>query len=339
MADFFKSAMQEAARLTQAGRVAEATALVQRAMGLSGAADGDAAVIEGECRRVDPAAASDGEIAPGRWIEDSFANTAGVRRYRLYLPERADGLVVMLHGCGQGPEDFATATRMHLCAAAQGLATLYPAQSSEANGASCWNWYEPADQGRDRGECAILAGMTEAVMMAHGLDDRRIYIAGLSAGGAMAATLAAAYPERYVALGVHSGLPAGCAHDLISAMTVMRQGASPPAHGPLPACPTIVFHGDRDTRVNPSNALALIAQARAGAMQGAVEIERGCAPAGLAFSRTCYPQVAGRAEAELWLVHGAGHGWSGGAAEASYTEPRGPDASSEMLRFFLRHAR
>ncbi|NKN33722.1 extracellular catalytic domain type 1 short-chain-length polyhydroxyalkanoate depolymerase [Marichromatium bheemlicum] len=334
MSDSFKSAMQEAARLTQAGRVAEATVLVQRAMGLVG--DDAPRVIEAESQRVERTPTT---AVAGRWIENTFANAAGARRYRLYLPECADGLVVMLHGCGQGPEDFAAGTRMHQYAAAEGLATLYPAQSVEANGASCWNWYEPADQGRDRGECAILAGMTEAVMMAHGLDDRRTYVAGLSAGGAMAATLAAAYPERYVALGVHSGLPAGCAHDLISAMTVMRQGASPPVHGPVSACPSIIFHGDRDTRVSPANALALIAQARAGVMTGSVEIERGRAAAGLAFSRTRYPATGERAEAELWLVHGAGHGWSGGVAGASYTEPRGPDASVEMLRFFLAHAR
>jgi poly(hydroxyalkanoate) depolymerase family esterase len=300
-----------------------------------------------------PAQARDVDLGNGgRFVAGSYSNEAGNRAYKLYIPSGYCGqalpLIVMLHGCTQSPDDFAAGTRMNALAEEHACFVLYPAQAASANASKCWNWFRPGDQRRDRGEPSLIAGITRQVMRDYSVDRRRIYVAGLSAGGAAAAVLGATYPDLYAAVGVHSGLACGAASDLPSAFTAMRQGGDPPAgrrsdggrarrHGQdLRFAPAIVFHGDRDATVHPCNGDQVIAQFRATADLRATS-ERRQVPGGHAYSRTIYADETGRAVHEQWVVHGAGHAWSGGSSAGSYTDPLGPDAAREMLRFFLEH--
>ncbi|MCB4823598.1 extracellular catalytic domain type 1 short-chain-length polyhydroxyalkanoate depolymerase [Roseicella aerolata] len=291
-------------------------------------------------------AAAPGPMPEGaRFVAGSFGAEAGSRAYKLYIPGSHRGgqapLVVMLHGCTQSPDDFAAGTRMNLLAEEHGLLVLYPAQPSSANAQKCWNWFSPGDQRRDQGEPSLIAGMTRQIMREHAVDPRRIYVAGLSAGGAAAAILGQAYPDLYAAVGVHSGLACGAARDLPSAFAAMRQGApgTPLRTGDAQqVIPTIVFHADRDTTVHPRNGDQVITQSGAAAAIGLrTEMQRGRVAGGHAYSRTLHADAEGRTVLEQWLIHGGGHAWAGGSPAGSYTDPRGPDASREMLRFFLEH--
>jgi poly(hydroxyalkanoate) depolymerase family esterase len=283
-----------------------------------------------------PIAVPDG----ARFEEHAFANHAGSRAYKLYVPsgynEQPVPLVVMLHGCTQSPDDFAAGTRMNDLAEEGTFLAAYPAQAQSANISKCWNWFSPADQQRDQGEPSILAGITRQVMRDFRVEPGRVYIAGLSAGGAAAAILGATYPDLYAAIGVHSGLACGAARDVASAFAAMRQGQSEVARGNRAphAVPTIVFHGDRDTTVNPINGDQVIAQSKATA-QLRTTVTTGESPGGLHFTRTVQTDVNGTSILEHWVLNGAGHAWSGGSSAGSYTEPRGPNASREMMRFFL----
>jgi poly(hydroxyalkanoate) depolymerase family esterase len=271
---------------------------------------------------------------PGQFLSGSFTGDAGTRNYRLYVPSRpASGprpLVVMLHGCKQDPVDFAAGTTMNLLAEESGCLVLYPEQTGSANHSHCWNWFEAAHQGRGQGEPALIAGMTQEVLREHGGDAGRVYVAGLSAGGAMAAVMAAAYPELYAAAGVHSGLAVGSAHDLMSALNAMKGAGGKKRKGAAGARPVIVFHGDRDAIVHPSNGHSVYQQFTQGVSVREVE-ERAEGGA----TRTMALDADGQVVAEHWTMHGAGHAWSGGSAAGSYAEPSGPNASAEMLRFFL----
>jgi poly(hydroxyalkanoate) depolymerase family esterase len=248
---------------------------------------------------------------------------------------------VMLHGCTQSPDDFAAGTRMNTLAEEHGLLVVYPGQTQSANAQKCWNWFSPDDQQRELGEPALIAGITRQVMRDHAVDPRRVYVAGLSAGGAAAAIMGQAYPDLYAAIGVHSGLACGAARDIPSAFAAMRQGAATPHqvdHADGRVVPTIVFHADRDGTVNPRNGDQVIAQAKAAAAAGLqARTERGQVPGGHAYSRTLHAAADSQPVLEQWVVHGGGHAWSGGSTAGSYTDPRGPDASREMLRFFLDH--
>jgi poly(hydroxyalkanoate) depolymerase family esterase len=277
-----------------------------------------------------------------RFEEHTYANEAGCRRYKLFVPSRYCGdplpMIVMLHGCKQSPDDFAAGTRMNELAEEQGLLVAYPGQPSSANSLRCWNWFSAEDQLRDKGEPSLIAGITRQIMRELAVDPTRVYIAGLSAGGAAAAIMGSAYPDLYAAIGVHSGLACGAAKDLISAFSAMRQGGSLPlpeaARRPLP---TIVFHGDRDNTVSPLNGDQIIAQSKAG-MPLRLTTSRGQSVGGISYTCTRQADENGRTILEQWVLHGAGHAWSGGSPAGSYTDPRGPDASREMLRFFLENS-
>ena len=268
---------------------------------------------------------------PGtRFEAGRFSNGAGARPYRLFLPSQPPrGLVVMLHGCTQSPEDFAIGTGMNARAEARGLAVLYPGQERGANGQSCWNWFSPADQGREAGEPAILAGMTRQVAAAHGIEGGHVFVAGLSAGGAMAVILGRTHPELFAAIGVHSGLPYGSARDVASAFAAMSQGGGA---GVPEAKRTIVFHGGADHTVNPVNADRIAAEAAGPSSAG---IEDDLVRGGRKVHRRTTRDAAGRVLVEDWRIAGLGHAWSGGQPGGSYTDPAGPDASAEMLAFFL----
>jgi len=301
-------------------------------------------------RAAPPASAPEGAV----FLSRSFACEAGSRDYKVYVPSHIadrppaeDGekppLIVMLHGCAQTPDDFAAGTGMNLLAEEHGFIVAYPRQSTSANQTACWNWFNPGDQMRDAGEPSIIAGMTRSLIADFGIDAERVYVAGLSAGGAMAAIMSATYPELYDATGIHSGLAHGAASDLLSALTAMRGrfGSSAAAaktnrsNGANGGVRTIVFHGGSDQTVHPSNAEAIVAAARAGLKEAAQETQPGRAPGGRAYTRTVIADASGAAHVEYWAIQGLGHAWSGGQPGGSYTDPQGPDASREMLRFFL----
>jgi poly(hydroxyalkanoate) depolymerase family esterase len=273
---------------------------------------------------------------PGKFSDGTFSNDAGARHYKLYVPSSYTGaavpLVVMLHGCTQDPDDFARGTQMNVLAEEMQCLVLYPAQSQQANSSRCWNWFSATDQTRDRGEPSIIAGMTREIMQQYQIDPAQVYVAGLSAGGAMATIMGTLYPDLYAAVGVHSGLPYGSAHDLPSALAAMK-GNIGRSNEKNRTIPIIVFHGDKDTTVHPANGDALIAR---GVPHGAndIVVEPGRVPEGHAYTRTMHQRADGSPHAEQWLIHGAGHAWSGGNARGSYTDGKGPDASREMMRFF-----
>ncbi|MEX8494289.1 PHB depolymerase family esterase [Sphaerotilus sp.] len=273
-----------------------------------------------------------------RFINGRFTHRFGSRDYKLYLPPTAAGqppsprpLLLMLHGCNQTPDDFATGTRMNDAARAGGFLVLYPVQSAFANPHRCWNWFKHNHQQRDRGEAALLADLTQEVAQAHGVDPARVWVAGLSAGGAMAAVLGETYPERFAAVGLHSGVPTGLASDLFTAMSVMKSGpADTPPRAAAPP-PTIVFHGDDDPVVHPANADA--AMQRFDAL-GVRRTQQGRTAQGVAYTCQQIRDGAGHVLAEQWTVRGAGHAWSGGSPQGTYTLPEGPDATAAMVAFF-----
>jgi poly(hydroxyalkanoate) depolymerase family esterase len=246
----------------------------------------------------------------------------------------------MLHGGTQDAATFASATAMNHIAENQTFLVVYPEQAPSANAGRYWNWFAPGHQRRGAGEPSLIAGITGQVTDRYGADADRVYVAGFSAGGAMAAVMAAVYPDLYAAAGVHSGLAYGTAGDLTSAFTAMRQGPSQPARPPARPLPLIVFHGDRDKTVAPANATGLIGHVLTAGGPGVTPTAvttSGKVPGGHAYTRTCYQGPNGATLAERWTIHRGGHAWSGGVPHGSYTDPRGPDASAEFIRFFGQH--
>ncbi len=269
----------------------------------------------------------------------SYSNAAGQRQYRLYVPATASAepmpLIVMLHGCTQNADDFAVGTQMNRLAEQHRCLVAYPVQPQQANPSRCWNWFKPGDQRRESGEPSLIAGITRDIIARHAVDPARVYVAGMSAGGAMAAVMIDQYPELYAAAGVHSGLAARCAHDLPSALAAMKGGGQSSAcRAEAPRRPVIVFHGDADGTVDVRNAARIVRGF--GALTPRSSETRG--PGGGLRDCTVTRLVSSDGvDAELWTIHGAAHAWAGGDARGSYTDPAGPNASAEMLRFFFDH--
>ena len=378
--------MLEATRLTQLGKLAEATALLQRLLRArpgdaqatavdADSVSADSAPQAGQARarfaashefgprtslresvhrlagiaktfgpnvRLTPRPAPDPMPEGASFTVASYSNAAGKRNYKLYIPSTRTSermpLIVMLHGCTQSPDDFAAGTRMNALAEEHGFLVAYPAQPAQANVSQCWNWFKPDDQRRGKGEPSLIAGITQQIISEHSVDPGRVYIAGLSAGGAAAAIMGDAYADLYAAVGVHSGLPSGAARDLRSAFDAMRVGAAITGRSAR-VVPTIVFHGSKDPVVHPRNGEAVAAQMLGSASEMRQTTERGQAAGGHAYSRTIYADPEGAAICEHWSIHEAGHAWAGGSPSGSFTDPNGPDASREMVRFFFTHGR
>ncbi len=376
----FLQSMQDALQLVKSGQVLQATAAIQ--MALQGNAPVatvppvDERIIEGEVLNTSTTPPlTNGLPALQTWLDKwhahfpdtptvktaampipqgaqflakTYSHAQGTRDYKLYVPSHYHGqampLVVMLHGCTQSADDFAAGTQMNALAEEFGVLVAYPNQSQSANLKRCWNWFNPQDQQADQGEPALIAGMTQTIMQDYIVDKQRVYIAGLSAGGAMAAIMAQVYPELYAAVGVHSGLAAGSAHDLMSALNAMRMGSRSQTKATTRQrfVPTIVFHGDQDQTVNQVNAEQVVQQAKA-PLQASnddyfnVDKQQFKPAKGRTYTRTQFKDAQQHTQIEYWLIQGAGHAWAGGNSAGSYTDPQAPNASREMLRFFLEH--
>lgn len=343
-----QSSMAEALRRTRSGDLRGATELIRATFAGNGttrsAEYAETMVVDpaperatSERRRTAPASAT------GSFDNRRHVGPAGAIEYMLYRPVSAIAgmpLVVMLHGCTQSPEDFARGTGMNRLAEELGFLVAYPRQTSSANQQKCWNWFRPGDQVRGRGEPALIAGIAQAVIDTECADATRVYVAGLSAGGAAAAIMADAYPDLFAAVGVHSGLACGAAQDLPGALAAMKRGGGTSRTRRQPAAafvPLITFHGDRDRTVHEANAVELVRIASAAA-PGTVKtsVEAG-ETNGRSFTRALSLDAAGQVLIEQWTIAGGGHAWSGGDPAGSYTDPAGPNASREMLRFFLEH--
>jgi poly(hydroxyalkanoate) depolymerase family esterase len=363
--DQMQAAMAEATRLTRAGRLAEATALIQRTLGGISAPKGrftsadvpneaGVRVVEVTPTVPEPTIQGGTEASPssqpgGKFVDGAYSNTAGTRTYKLYIPRNYTGqavpLIIMLHGCTQNAVDFAAGTRMNMFAEGKTFLVAYPEQVSSANNSKCWNWFQPADQQRGMGEPSLISGITRQIMNSYHVDINRVYVGGMSAGGAMAVIMAVTYPDLYAAVGVHSGLAYRAANDVRSGITAMKRGAGQSVQQLTTVIPLISFHGDRDTIVSSVNADHLLNQwlqatnPEQDRSAHSTKVERGQVAGGRAYTRSIYHNANGQVIAEKWLVHQAGHAWSGGSSDGSFTDPKGPSASTELLRFFAEHSR
>lgn len=308
-------------------------------------------------------AVSASRASGGIFLAGEFTFEGKTYPYRLYVPVLsttpgmlntavasavAMPLLVLLHGCTQNAQDFAAGTAMNTLAETHGCLVLYPQQITSGNAQMCWNWFEPAHQAAGRGETGMIAALTRHILdepadhfVQGGVaDPARVYIAGLSAGGAMAAVVAAQHPSLFAALGVHSGLAAGAAHDMMSAFKAMGRGAAGTAAAALP---TIVFHGTADGTVSPANgdrvahAAVKALQVRGPTLVASQDQQVSNARGGKQARRTVYRDALGTSQVEQWSVAAGPHAWSGGSAAGSYTDPAGPSASAAMLAFFLQH--
>lgn len=299
----------------------------------------------------DPEAKSEAPRRKASFTKHAFAFDGDTYPYRLYVPSApapsaGDAspipLIVLLHGCKQDALDFSKGTAMNALAEEHQAMVLYPEQITSANAMRCWNWFEPGHQKAERGEPAMIAALTQKIVQQHGADPQRVYIAGLSAGGAMAAVVSSQHPDMFAAVGVHSGLAAGAARDVLTAFSAMRSGAKGHA---LPVIPTIVFHGTADKTVHPDNGDHITDAALAALKAAGVKLLKTQSTGGQSGNngergeekteRVVYSTPDGKPYLENWRVDDGPHAWSGGDVAGSYTDPGGPSASAAMLAFFL----
>lgn len=369
MTSRMRTAIGDAMTLLKTANVTAATAVLQRALGAGPAEErerpaagepntvgftaprrrrlGDVLQVLrsglAEANEARPRQAPTTPAADERFVSCTYRGAAGSIAYKLYVPTNRAGremaLVLMLHGCTQNPDDFALGTRMNRLADEFGVIVAWPHQPRSANPQGCWNWFDPRHQQRGAGEPAVLAGLAQELATEFGVDGRRIFAAGLSAGGAMADVLASTYPEVFSAVGIHSGLPHGAASDVMSALGAMKSGAKPswPAKAAgrtSGGSRRIVFHGGADATVHVANGEQILDRVRA-QNPGSAAVTSDSHINGRKVTRTLLDGADDGALAEHWLVHGGAHAWSGGDGGGSFTDASGPDASREMLRFFL----
>lgn len=284
----------------------------------------------------------------GAWSPGIAMGASGARRFRLYRPpgikfgERLP-LLVMLHGCGQDANAFATSTRMNRIAQRERFLVLYPEQDRLANPQGCWNWFDTAS-GRAYGEAALIMQAIDQVCLLHPVDGTRVAIAGLSAGASMAALLVTRHPGRFKALVMHSGIPPGTAHSTLSALGAMhgRRGTLPLAATPLGMAavwpPLLVIHGDADGVVSPHNGRAAV-QAWAAAAGARAGIERSVQRGQRYPMAVTEFKRRGSTVATLVAVSRLAHAWSGGLASKPFSDGQGPDASRMVWSFAARQFR
>ncbi|UOY93349.1 PHB depolymerase family esterase [Ectobacillus sp. JY-23] len=304
-------------------------------------------------------------VIPSVSAAGSFtAKTYNSRTYKIYVPSGYQPgtkvpLVVMLHGCTQNPDDFAAGTQMNAVAEANNFLVIYPQQDSTYNANKCWNWFDPNHQSRGSGEPALIAGMVNQVKSQYTVDDNRVYVTGLSAGGAMSVIMGATYPDIFAAIGVGSGLEYKAATTQTAAFTAMSSGGPNPTQqgqaaytgmgGYKRVVPTIVFHGSSDTTVAPVNGNQILtqwAQTNDLADDGtdnnsisdtAAQTINGQVPNGRSYTQYIYHDKNGMNVMEKYIVTSMGHAWSGGSSAGSYTDTQGPNASTLMWSFFNNH--
>jgi poly(hydroxyalkanoate) depolymerase family esterase len=327
------------------------------------AAAGALALLLAACGGSEPVATRAPQAATGSFEAYSYTNDAGTRTYKLYVPASYTGapapLLVDLHGCGSNADEESRWSRFNELAESYGLLVAYPEQDPDANGGRCWNWFVAEDQERDAGEPSLIAGITQAVMAGWNVDADRVYLAGISAGGAMSDVMAVTYPDLYAAAMIY----AGCEYKggptclgSTGALSGDESGAlSIAAMGPRArAVPAFVIQGDADPLVPPANAELIVGQFLAiadtvddGANGGSVSREpaatsTGTSPEGASYDVDQYRDADGCLLVERWLIAGMGHMWSnaesnGSARDAALTFPTGPDVSTATLEFLLSH--
>ncbi len=296
----------------------------------------------------------------GRWRELRYTGAGGSRSYSVYLPKglrrtTSVPLLVALHGCHQDPISFAASTRLDNLADRHQFVLVLPQQPVVANVQRCWNWYRSEHQTAAAGEPAVLIGIVNRMIAESAdwrIDASRVYAVGLSAGGAMALTVAASLPSMFAAVAVHSAPPFGSARGPNEALAAMRGATSIPAPQTRTALPPlIVFQGGRDAVVSSVNGQRVVEQwvAHYGASTGSLDglrmlpavVKPGSrsgsptAPRGYRVIRWAAP---GRQRVlEWWQIDGLGHAWSGGVGALPFSDARGPRATTEMWRFLSRH--
>jgi poly(hydroxyalkanoate) depolymerase family esterase len=305
-------------------------------------------------------------VAEGRWVSGRASRPSGSRKYKLWIPAAYEPatpspLVMMLHGCRQDPVELAVISGMNAVADLKNFLVVYPEQPMSANLLRCWNWFERKHQSRGSGEPSLLAAVIEEIRSSHNVDIARTYVVGLSAGAAMAVVLAATYPDLFAGVGAIAGLEFGAASSLREGLSAMKNGGPAPnqqgiaafqaMNGGLSArtksrMPLIVFQGTADPYVNPVNAEQLIMQwaktnhcldgdhGNNDVLAAVGELTNGSAAGGYNFQKYTYKDSAGRLLMEKWLIDGLGHAWPGSAVSGDFADPKGPNASQEMWRFF-----
>lgn len=303
-----------------------------------------------------PAAIVELKLSDSTFTWHQIETADGPRRFMLYVPSGHDGkkrapLLVVLHGCTQDPENIARGTRFNQLAEERKMLVAYPEQPQKSNSLKCWNWFDQSHQLRDKGEPALIANITRKVMADYKIDTKRVFIAGVSAGGAMALITSYSYPEIFAAAGIHSGIAYGAATTIADALRAMIAGAQDSSTlGALvtkaiaspKSFPAIVFQGEVDKSVKALNSHQIVSQLGALSAGGLKQLADTAAvtPQGYHYTRRIYGAgKKGKPVVEEWTVAELGHAWSGGSTEGTYTDPKGPDAGREMIRFFMEHPR
>ncbi len=296
-----------------------------------------------------------GERPAGRWIRRRYTGTAGTRLYDVYVPGGARRgrmpMVLLLHGCRQTGTDFGRDSGFAELADTAGFVLVMPRQEVQHQLQRCWRWYDAEHQQRDEGEPAILRGIVDdvpLVLPGGRIDRRRVFVAGLSAGGAMALILATTYPDVFAAAGVHSATAYRSATRGVNALGAMAaRGAGPDSGAAGRMAPVVLLHGTDDAIVRPPNADRIVDQwlaSRRGAVNGPgraavrpLASTKALVVGGRRCLRTRWYTVGGRRVLEYWRVDGLGHAWSGGSARAAFIDRAGPSAAQVMWTFFGKH--